>query len=299
MFYNFAYVKKYLIICLMLISTLKTYAEERWAIVVGVSEYPESSGWRSINGANDIPLIVSMLNRLGFENDNVTILKDREATKANIKQAFIILQNKLKRGDIVYFHFSGHGQRVVDVNGDEGDMGKDESLIPYDAECEYIPGKYTGQNHIIDDELNAWLWGLKSKIGNDGSIIVSIDACHSGGASRLEDDEEKPPHRGVENIFQLPIPVPQKVEKQTPIEWVCISACKSHEVNWEYKTEEGFYCGRLSYALNKMFKTNLTWDQINNALVVEYGKMPLARTPQHPEVELPKSFNFKQPIVNE
>ena len=41
--------------------------------------------------------------------------------------------------------------------------GYDESFIPYDAQKVYADEIYTGENHIVDDELNGWLYSIKKK----------------------------------------------------------------------------------------------------------------------------------------
>ena len=50
----------------------------------------------------------------------------------------------VKSGDIVYLHFSCHGQPVEDLDGDEKD-GWDESIVPYDAWKKPISGIYDGK----------------------------------------------------------------------------------------------------------------------------------------------------------
>ena len=64
-------------------------------------------------------------------------------TKRNIEDAFTRITQYSKAGDIVFIHYSGHGGRVRDLNGDEDD-GFDETLIPVDF-------KNAGQ--IIDDDV--------------------------------------------------------------------------------------------------------------------------------------------------
>ncbi|MBK8643901.1 MAG: caspase family protein [Saprospiraceae bacterium] len=121
------------------------------ALIVAIGTYPASSNITSLHSLNDIPLIQSALSKLGFEEKNILILEDGQATKENIVKALESqLYNNLKQGDICYFHFSGHGQQVQDFNGDESD-GYDEALVPYDALMEYQPGKYQGEKHLTDD----------------------------------------------------------------------------------------------------------------------------------------------------
>ena len=68
----------------------------------------------------------------------------------------------------MFFHYSGHGGRVEDTDGDEDD-GYDETLIPVD----YLQ---TG-NQIVDDVLYTDFVGALPK---DCFVTCVIDCCHSG-----------------------------------------------------------------------------------------------------------------------
>ena len=263
-------------------------AAERWAIVVGIGNYPEDSGWRSIHGDNDIELIIPMLLRNQFPRHHISILANEQATKNNIKNTVDALTSKLRVGDIVYFHFSGHGQLVTDINGDEGDYGYDESIVPYDAKSKYEYNGYAGENHIIDDELNQWLTIIRERIGRSGKILVVLDACHSGGGSREEDGEEMFV-RGIRDCFNIPKINQQIHSEQNPIKWICISACKSFQSNYEYKDDRsGCIYGRLSFALHKIFSPKSTIEQIGRQLSLQYDRMT-AIYPQEPAIEYDES----------
>jgi len=60
----------------------------------------------------------------GFEDENITVLMDdgehTEPTKENIMEAYRTLVNESEDGDVVFCHFSGHGGKLRDDNGDEG-----------------------------------------------------------------------------------------------------------------------------------------------------------------------------------
>jgi hypothetical protein len=45
---------------------------------------------------------------------------------------------------------------------------------------------YRGEKHIRDDQVGKWLDSLSRKVGASGSILVCIDACHSGTATRSQ-----------------------------------------------------------------------------------------------------------------
>ncbi len=121
-------------------------------------------------------------------------MTDKHATKKNIIQALQHLIKQLKAGDDVCLHFSCHGQQMEDDNGDEADE-LDEALIPYDAQSTYQKGIYEGENHLRDDELEKFLISIRQKIGIDGSVLITFDACHSGTANRIEEyveDDDAP-----------------------------------------------------------------------------------------------------------
>lgn len=131
-------------------------AKTRRALVIGLGEQLDKS-WSKINGDKDVPLVVSMLKANGFTE--ISTLTNSRATKAGIVNAFNSLINRSRQGDIVYIHFSGHGQLMTDMNGDEPD-GFDESWIPYDAYLKYCPND-RGEKHLNDDEIARYLTRLR------------------------------------------------------------------------------------------------------------------------------------------
>ena len=127
-------------------------------------------------------------------------LKNEEATKSRIVNEFKNLVGRSGRGDIVYIHFSGHGQLVKDLDNDEPD-GYDESWIPYDAYRKCCK-KDNGDMHLVDDEINVLLTELRQKVGDSGQILVVVDACHSGGSSRGRNyNDADVVSRGVNDVF--------------------------------------------------------------------------------------------------
>ena len=181
--------KRTFFITFALFIALSLFATTRRALVIGIGDYPANSGWLKINGDKDIPMVEEILLANGFTKSDITELTNEQATCAAICREFENLISKSQNGDYVYIHFSGHGQQITDINGDEED-GFDEAWIPYDAQFAYTKGKYEGHNDLVDDELNGYLHRLREKIGKDGKIVVVADACHSGSGSRAETDEE-------------------------------------------------------------------------------------------------------------
>lgn len=234
--------KRAFVIVLGALIFLSTQAATRRALVIGIGSYPASSGWAKINGDKDIPMVEDMLTANGFTKQNIVELKNEQATCAAIKAEFEKLITRASSGDYIYIHFSGHGQQITDLNGDEEDR-YDEAWIPYDAQFAYSKGKYEGQNHLVDDQLNQYFHRLREKVGADGKIVIVADACHSGSGSRAEADEEYVV-RGTSDAFVIPSGAKKATLPSYEIAWTFISACKPYQCNYEYKGN-----GSLTYAL--------------------------------------------------
>lgn len=233
-------------IFLMLLSAVTLPARERRALLVGIGEYPAESEWTLVHGDNDVRIIREFLLGQGVKAECLETVTNEEATKKGILSALERLAKTAGKGDVVYIHFSGHGQQVTDLDGDEED-GFDEAWVPYDARKKYVSRVYEGENHIIDDELNAYLKKLRAKVGPKGRITVVSDACHSGSGSRgLEDDEY---FRGTDEKFILPAGAARWSGRSNTVEWLFIGACKSYQTNYECKASDGQFYGCLSYVI--------------------------------------------------
>ena len=231
-----------------LVLTVSAVAQERYALLIGIGQYPDSSGWGLIHGDNDVVIIRSFLLTQGFSEENITELTNESATKRAIINAFDDLRRRARRGDVVYIHYSGHGQQITDLDGDEDDQF-DEAWIPFDANKQYAVGIYEGENHILDDELNSWLNGLRAVVGPSGRIVLVSDACHSGSGTRGITGDDGAIARGTSERFIIPGQTMNVRKKTQPVNWLFVGACKSYQTNYEHKTPEGEYYGSLSYVI--------------------------------------------------
>ena len=79
--------------------------------------------------------VTNYVTGLGFTEANLRVLMDdgrhEEPTAANIFKALDWIVSVSRPGDTVWFHYSGHGGRLRDQDGDEAD-GYDETLCPVD-----------------------------------------------------------------------------------------------------------------------------------------------------------------------
>ena len=269
---------KLFLVVLLLISGIAN-AQNKRALVIGIGDYPEESGWGKIHGDNDVAIVTEMLEVNGFEQ--VQILSNKAATKKGIMDALDNLAKKATHGDVIYIHFSGHGQQITDLDGDEPD-GYDEAWIPYDA-CKDYSSKYKGQNHIVDDELFDFLNRLRTKVGDKGKIIVVSDACHSGSGSRGDEDEDVV--RGVQEKFEMPVERNVGGAKRESTAWLFVSACKAYQNNFEYRDAQGNYHGMLSYLLweNRAAMSDATWQEV--MATIDNRMLHVAKYPQQSQRE--------------
>lgn len=227
-------------------------AQTKRALVIGLGEH-EDTAWNKINGDKDVPYVLEILNDANYEH--IVTLVNEQATKVGIVRAFQNLEQSCQENDIVYVHYSGHGQQMRDLGDDESDE-LDECWIPYDAyrkPCE----NDRGEKHLSDDEVNVLLNNIRNKIGENGKMLVVIDACHSGDATRGPGETA----RGVEEIFETVksylIELSNYKVKHNDERWITLSACESHQVNVEMKEPAA---GKLTYALYTKVKNKEVGD---------------------------------------
>ena len=238
-----------LILITLLGFTLSGHAQQKRALIICVGEQQDKE-WANLNAENDLQYVQKLLSFCRYTD--VSTISGREATKQGILEEFVSLTNRCEKGDLIYIHFSGHGQRMTDVNSDELMMKEkdryDESWIPYDAYMTYCE-QDRGEKHLSDDEVAQLLSDIKAKIGTVGQILVVVDACHSGGSTRGEDDlYDGFCIRGAEKYFEIPeraTEAPSDIKE----EWLTLSACKDYQVNAECVSPK---VGKLTYILHEL-----------------------------------------------
>lgn len=280
---------------------------EKYALLIGVGNYPENSGWKNLSSENDLTQIEITLKLRGFKANNISKLLHQEATKVNIIAAFKDLKKVVTKKDIVFIHFSGHGQQIIDDSGDEID-GLDEAIVPYDSPMNYKLDVYEGENLIRDDELNKLTKPIRKKTGKKGQVILVLDACHSGtgtrgwGINRGTDIVMGP------NSFQKETKI--KPETSFGIEDYSTSndlaplasffSVAANEANFETLDDNRQEIGTLSFALAKLLKDQskvLTFQELFERIKI----ISKARQPnQNPQWEGPRNrFVFNEKSANE
>lgn len=265
------------------------------ALLIGIGKYDRTAtGWNEIHGDNDIALLRPLLEKRGFKD--IVCLTNEKATKKEIVKSLSALAERCGTGDKVYFHFSGHGQPIRDDNHDEG-VKKiyDESIIPYDAcrDSRRMNGTYSGQYHLIDDELNPLLDAIKSKLGANGELFVVVDACFSRGIQKDEMTDIDPELlryiRGTDHAFTPP----GRINIKTPKEFTkgailtVVTACKENERNIEYKSPSGKMYGSLSYYISILLKSDADFHRWRKCFNEKsYLNRGIFQSIQHPSIEI-------------
>jgi hypothetical protein len=106
----------------------------RRAILIGIN-YIGQKG--QLSGCHNDAMNIKkyLINVHGFKESEMLILMDdnkhHAPTRRNIEDAFQRITQYSQAGDVVFVHYSGHGSRIPDLDGDESD-GYDETLVPVD-----------------------------------------------------------------------------------------------------------------------------------------------------------------------
>lgn len=117
--------------------------KKRMAVLVGCN-YPKTR--YELHGCiNDVVAMrETLVTRLGFEPGHVELLTDEAGslampTGANIKKALDRMVDQAESGDVLFFHYSGHGTRIPSVKPFHP-FSQDEAIVPCDFNL--ITGSY-------------------------------------------------------------------------------------------------------------------------------------------------------------
>jgi hypothetical protein len=143
----------------------------RYAIVVGISEYPGSVNDLQYAAKDALDMVGVLKDTYGF--DSITTLTDKAATRSAILTAIDTVRLRAGPDDEVAFFFSGHGMNGVANDGDTERV--DEAIVVNDASN---PFKLAP---IWDGELRRAFSGFQTS-----RIIFIFDTCMAGGMDDLQ-----------------------------------------------------------------------------------------------------------------
>lgn len=162
-----------LLICSVSLFAGAAHASPR-ALLIGVADVPGNP----LPGIDlDLDNMKKVAAIMGFKPDEIKVLSNQQATYANVKQALSTwARDGVGPEDRVLIYFSGHGTRVPDPEN-AGDA--DDALVLHDVTRATVGGRATLKNVLIGHEFGAELKAIPSH-----DILVLVDACHSGSATR-------------------------------------------------------------------------------------------------------------------
>ena len=202
-----------------LIAVSATEAKNRkFGLFVGINAY--SGGINPLKGCvNDATKMrEAMMTKFGFKAADTTLLTDAAATREGILSNLKKYETLAGAGDILVFHYSGHGTLFPDAYSEEQDETKmvymeapddkgvmeviyerdkyDSAIVPVDARLR-TSGK-PWRNLILDDELYA----IFSAVTRKGAQVVLIsDSCHSGSIDRAKKSDATPRVQTLQQVF--------------------------------------------------------------------------------------------------
>jgi len=143
------------------------------ALLVGINDYTKFPLRGCINDIMDMREALTEF--FSYKAEDIKILQNREATKQGIIDGLRWLAEGGAGPAVRVFHYAGHGDFELDIDGDEKDK-TDEALAPYD---------YLTNGLLLDDELRK----LYETFPPNSNLTLVMDSCFSGTVQRdLEND---------------------------------------------------------------------------------------------------------------
>jgi hypothetical protein len=273
------------------------------ALLVGINQYP----LQPLQGClNDMELQRQLLiHRFGFNPKDIYTLTDEKATRQGILEAFEEhLIRQAKPGDVVVYHYSGHGSRVFDPNpivvepGNNG--GLNGTFVPVNSS---LPSEQGG---VVEDIMGHTLFLLMLALKSENFTAV-LDSCYSGGATReiqvrARDNKDKkvqvsPTEKSYQEQWLSQLKLSRedfvKLYRTGVAKGVVLAATNPEQTAIDMRFN-GFYVGTFTYLL-----TQYLWQQTSTpekaiAYAVENVPKDFNQTPLY-EVKVNSGYE-RQPI---
>jgi metacaspase-1 len=263
--------RKFLLVGLcILVFVFSAKTQTQHALLIGIGDYDtKTTGWAKLNSVRDVEIVKKTLDRQNFKPENIKTLTDQQATKDGIIAAMKTLISDVKANskDVVYIHISSHGAQIEDDNGDETD-GLDEAIVTINAkwtedkdEFKKVQGEY-----LRDDQFGDLIEQLRAKLGKEGDVVVVMDLCHSGTATRgeLTARGNKAPIVSAkfnnkvnvkDNLKEFRENKASRGDNSNLATYVVFSAARADECAYETYNDEDQKMGALTYAFCKTLQT--------------------------------------------
>jgi len=252
------------------------------AVCVGINDYPGT--YNDLKGCvNDANDWMTLLREHFDFGDNITLLTDAEATKANILSALGTLITSAKGGDLAVFTYSGHGTWVYDQGERDESDNRDEAICAYDG-------------NIIDDEIRETI----RKIDREANLVIISDSCHSGSVTRsmlkrTYNADKKvaqyapkprfmPPVEDIDAVKGPIVPIRRRfLYPESDMPEILLTGCNAKEYSYDAYID-GRYNGAMTAMAIGLIKSNpkQTYRDFHKML---RQILPSSRYQQHPQLE--------------
>lgn len=165
--------------------TPEAMAADLYGFVVGINDYQHEM---KLDGAvNDARDVATSLKEAGAKE--VILLVDQEADRDTLIAKWKEIIAKAKPGDVLVFHYAGHGSQEPErVAGSEADGLNENFLL-----AGFAPKDKESYQRIVDDEMEAMF-----REAAHLKILFIADSCHSGTMTRsFSKAPKKIKHRSV------------------------------------------------------------------------------------------------------
>ena len=198
------------------------------ALIVGIN-YPGTAN--QLKGCiNDAHHMQAFLAERGFTD--IKLLLDAEATTVAIKQHLNDLVADVVPGDVIVFHYSGHGSQLPSKVEQDG---FEEIICPVDLNW---------MDKVITDVT---LRDIFNKVPNGVNTTVILDCCHSGTmlnqTESLSDTKEMSAPKKIKGARYLkpPAKILRSLSDRKLVDWqtsrdvnasaLLIAGCKAHQTS--------------------------------------------------------------------
>ena len=124
----------------------------------------------------------TLVNRWGFQPQNIEMLIDSQSTRQSILDALSRLRDRTRAGDELFFYFSGHGTSDSDPRLGKicSDVGSG-CLVPYDASR---GDPISVANSLIGGRRDLRPLLTEIDLKNPATLFVVFDACYAENSSK-------------------------------------------------------------------------------------------------------------------
>jgi hypothetical protein len=260
--------------------TLAQPTGRKLALLVGVNNYDDPKIGELLGCLTDVEMQYNLLRyRYGFaEKDILRLITDGDnthpqPTRQNILKAFEEhLINQAKPGDVVVFHYSGHGGLMQDPDPIDPKSPTNGTLIPSDCRID-----------ARNDIMGRTLFLLTRQIQTDAFTMV-LDSCHSGGGTRgnaviralsaggsdksiaIPSTEELAYQQTQQKKLNLSTEQFKALRSQGIAKGVAIGSAQKEQLAVDGSFDDGkFHAGALTYLLTRYLWQNPTAEPLNDS----------------------------------